>query len=84
MNEQPKLQLKGWLQSSQDPEKVSNTVRGGILAMSGLIIFLAQWLGFPLTETQVVTAAAELGTAAGLMWSLYGVMMKVVVAIGRK
>lgn len=76
-------QLASWLQSSQDPTTISNTVRGAVLAASGLIIFFAS-VAFhvTLTANDVVSLAAELGTLAGCLWTIYGIVMKGVMWLG--
>lgn len=75
--------LKGWLQSSADPTTVSNTVRGAVLAASGVIIFAAtQFLHITLSANDVVSLATELGTLAGTLWFFYGLLMKGVVKMG--
>lgn len=76
-------ELKSWLQSSQDPEQVSNTVRGAVLAASGLIIFFAaQLFHIQLGAQDVVALATEIGTLAGALWFFYGIIMKGVVKFG--
>ena len=77
------MKYAGWLQSSTDPETVSNTVRGSVLAVSGLIIFFAaQLFNITLTAGDVLSLATQLGTLAGLLWAAYGLIMKFVVWLG--
>ena len=76
--------MKNWLKSSQNPAQVSNTVRGSILAVAGLILFAAQYFGLPYTETDVIEAASQIGVVAGALWSLYGLVMKGVMKIGKE
>ena len=77
------MKLAGWLQSSTDPETVSNTVRGAILAVSGLIIFAAaEIFHVTLSANDIITLATELGTIAGLLWTVYGLVMKIVMWAG--
>lgn len=76
-------QITTWLQSSQDPTAISNTVRGAVLAVSGLFIFgAASLFHVQLTANDIVTLAAELGTLAGALWTVWGIIMKLVVWLG--
>lgn len=71
--------LAGWAASSQDPTVVANKVKGVILALSSIIIFLgAQLLGINLTADDVITLATEIGTIAGLGWAIYGAILHLV------
>lgn len=74
----------GWLQSSMNPEEVSNTVRGAVLALSGTLILVAKVFDFPLTESDVVTLSAQLGAGAGAVWLVYGLVMKIIMWLGTK
>lgn len=75
--------LKGWLQSSADPTQVSNTVRGAILTVSTLIIFVAaQVFHLTLSANDVIALATEIGTLAGVVWFFYGLIFKGVVYAG--
>jgi hypothetical protein len=76
--------LASFLQSSQDPSQVANKVKGAILAVSSIIIFLAgQLFGVTLTSNDVLDLATQIGTIAGLVWSLYGVILAVVTRLGK-
>ena len=75
--------MKQWLKSSQNPEQISNSVRGAVLGLSGGALLLAQVLGFPLTEADIVSIAGQFGAAAGAAWFFYGLAMKVVMWLGR-
>ena len=74
----------GMLGSSADPTKLGNTARGIILAMSGIIIYVATQLGFSLAETDVALFAQEAGTAIGFLWVLYGIVQKLVLKINSR
>jgi hypothetical protein len=76
--------FKQWLQSSTDPSTISNTVRGFVLSVSATLIFVGGYFGFPLTENQVAVLASQLGLAAGSLWTLYGLIIKVVVYFGKQ
>lgn len=72
-----------WLQSSQDPTQVSNTVRGAVLSASAVIIFVAtQFFHIQLSANDVISLATECGGLAGALWFFYGLLMKGVVKMG--
>lgn len=67
------MKLAGWAASSANPEDVSNRVKGVVLALSSVIIFIAaQFLNITLTAADVVALATSLGTVAGAIWTIYG------------
>ena len=69
-------QLAGWAASSQDPTVVANKVKGAILALSGVIIFIAAYLfNVTVTPDDIVQLAAIVSTMAGISWSLYGAIL---------
>ena len=71
--------LAGWAASSQDPAEVSNKIRGTILALSSVIIFLAaQFFQITLTANDIVTLATQIGAIAGLVWGIYGAFLQLV------
>ncbi len=75
--------LKSWLQSSQDPTQVSNTVRGAILSASAIIIFaVGQFFHVQLSANDVISLATECGALAGAIWFFYGLGMKAVMKAG--
>lgn len=75
--------LKSWLQSSADPQTISNTVKGAVLGASAFIIFIAgQLFHVNLSATDVISLATEAGTLAGAMWFLYGLLFKGVIYAG--
>lgn len=75
----------GALTSSQDPEQIANTVKGIVLALSGIItLFATHFLNITLTPTDVFGLATGLGTAAGAVWTVYGLLIKLVVAVSAK
>lgn len=71
-----------WLRSSQNPEQISNTVKGAVLGASGFIILGLQFAGVPFTETDVAELAKSLAFVAGFVWMLWGILMKMVVRFG--
>ena len=78
-------ELRGWLQSSQDPTAVANKVKGTILAASAVLIFVAaQFFHITLTANDVVSLATEIGTVVGAMWAIYGAILHIVTWLGTK
>lgn len=71
----------GSLSSSTNPEQLSATVSGAILAFSSIIIMIAGLLGIPLADGAVANFAKEAGIAIGSLWFIFGVVRKAVVAI---
>ena len=74
----------GMLSSSVDGTQVANTVKGIILSLSAVIIMVAGLSGVPLADSQVAEAASAIGLAAGSLWTLYGLVMKVVVYFSQR
>lgn len=78
-------QLASWLQSSQSPDQISHTVRGIVLSFSAFIILIGvSVFHVTLTSDNVAAFAADLGTLAGAIWTVYGIVMKAVMWLGRK
>ena len=71
----------GMLSSSEDPQKLSDTVRGGIIALSVVIIYAAKLLGVEIGGEQVVNFAIGAGTAVSSIWIVYGLVKKFVIFI---
>lgn len=76
--------MKNWLQSSQNPSQVANTVRGAVLAATGALLLGARLLNLPFTEADIVELAAQLGAVVGGIWFLYGLLMKLVMFLGKE
>ena len=68
----------GALSSSTDPTQVANTVKGIIVALSGLLLVVLPLAGISVTAEQLTTLAGNVGIAAGALWTLYGLGMKAV------
>jgi hypothetical protein len=64
--------------SSTDPEQLSATVSGLILSCSALIVFGAAHFSIVLGDAQVSALATEVGLAAGTLWTLFGIVRKIV------
>lgn len=74
----------GALSSSQNPQELANTVKGLVLSLSAVLLMAARAFDLPLTETDVVTLATQLGLAVGALWTLYGLGLKVVTAFAKR
>lgn len=74
----------GALSSSINPEQLSARVSGAILMFSSLVILVANWIGFPLAESQVAELAQQAGMAVGGMWFLFGFFRKLVISLQKK
>ena len=74
----------GALSSSTDPEKLGNTVKGVILAVSTIIIIVAGKLGIPLTQGEVALLATQFGGAVSTLWIAFGLLQKIVVTFADK
>ena len=54
------------------------------LAVSGVVVFAAvHVLGFNVTDTDVTSFAAAAGAIAGGVWTIYGLIQKLVVAFAQ-
>lgn len=75
----------GALSSSQNPEELANTVKGLVLTFSGVITLLAMhFFNLQLSSADVLSLATGLGTGAGAVWTVYGLIMKLVVAVSAR
>lgn len=67
--------LAGWAASSNPatPDEISNRVKGVVLALSSVIIYIAaQVFNLTLTPADMIEVATSLGTIAGAVITLYG------------
>jgi len=78
----------GALSSSVDPTKLADTVTGGIIAVSGVIIFLAAQAGVTLFPEDVHVLAENIGNivslgtvAFGAVKAAFGAVRKLVVRL---
>lgn len=70
MNNKP---LGAWAASSSNPEDVSNRIKGVIVSLSAVIIFVAaNFSNVTLTSADIVDIATQLSVIGGLIFSLYG------------
>lgn len=75
----------GALTSSTNSEQLANTVRGAILAVAGIIVFVGtNLLGVEIRQEDVTTFAAGAAAVAGGVWTCYGILMKIVVAFAKR
>lgn len=75
MNEENKY---GIFSSSTDPSQVANTVKGIVTSLSGVLLIVLPLAGLSVTAEQITTIAGQLGIAAGAVWTLYGLGLKLV------
>jgi len=68
-----------YLASSVDPASLSATVSGIILGCSALIIFFAGRMGYVIGDAQISQIATSFGLAVGSLWTIFGVIRKIVV-----
>ena len=81
----PNKTLSPIVASSTDPTEVGNTVKGIILTASSLIIFFTfAFFHITFTQADVSSFADEVGITVGAIWTLFGVIHKVVVFFGSK
>lgn len=74
----------GAFSSSTNPEQVANTVKGIITGLSGVILVVLPLWGISATADQIANVAGQLGIAAGALWTLYGLGMKLVAYFAQK
>lgn len=81
----------GAFTSSEDYNKLADTVKGVIVGLSSLIIFFAAMKGITVTEAGVLAFAQQagttigaVGTAVGAIFTLYGLIKKGVIAVSQK
>lgn len=75
----------GAFTSSQNPEEISNRVKGIVLALSSIIIFVAaQFFNIQLQPQDVVDLATQLGGVAGAVWGIYGFVLSVIAYFTKK
>lgn len=75
----------GALSSSVDPNQLANTVKGFILAFSSIIVLVGtNLLGISISAQDVTDLATAIGTMAGSVWVVYGLLQKLVVKFAEK
>ncbi len=74
----------GALSSSVNPQQLSATVTGGIVALSSLIIVVAHFVGIPLVSSQIADFAQQAGISVGFLVMVFGAVRKGIVLIQQK
>ena len=75
----------GAFSSSQNPQEISNRVKGIVIALSSLIIFVAgNIFNINLQPTDVTDIATQLGGVIGAIWTIYGGIMALVAKFAQK
>lgn len=68
-----KQKLAGWAASSEDNTEVSKRVKGIIIGLSSVIIYVAaNFFGIELTADDIVALATQVGIIAGAVTTIYG------------
>jgi hypothetical protein len=74
-----------WATSSQDPQKISDRVKGIAIGSSAIIIFVAtNVFGIQLQPQDVIDLGTQLGIVIGAVYSLYGFILSVVAYFTKK
>lgn len=73
----------GSFSSSEDPQKLADTVKGAIISISSILIFIGAYKGITVDQAGVEAFAQQIGTtvsavttAIGLVWTTYGLLKK--------
>lgn len=75
----------GAFTSSQNPEEISNRVKGIILSLSAIIIFVAgNVFNINLQPNDVTDIATQLGGVIGAIWTIYGAIMALIARFAQK
>lgn len=75
----------GAFTSSQNPEEISNRIKGIVLASSSIIIFVAsQFFHIQLQPSDLVTFATTISGVAGAVWTIYGFILSVIAYFTKK
>ena len=69
----------GALSSSEDPQKLADTVKGVIVGLSGLIIIGLHLIGIDIGSAQVSSFASEAAIAISSIWTGYGLIKKFII-----
>lgn len=78
----------GAFTSSEDYNKLADTVKGALIGASSIIIFVASLKGITVTEAGIMQFAQQAGTTIGAfgtvvggIWTLYGLLKKGIIAL---
>ena len=77
------MQLSSWLQSSQDPTKVSKTVENlTTICSSAVVLLLLQSIGIHINANDIGTLITEGGVIVGAIGAIAGAIRKILIRIG--
>lgn len=69
----------GSFTSSHNPEEISNRVKGIVLSLSAVIIFVASnMFNINLQPTDISDIATQLSMVAGAVWTIYGFILSLI------
>lgn len=69
----------GALTSSQNPEEIATKVKGVVLAISSIAIFIAaKFFQIEITVDDMTALASALGALSGLIWMVYGSILHLI------
>ena len=74
----------GFLGSSTDSTKLSNTVSGLIVTFAGIIILIAKKFGVEIGTVEVSNFAQGVALAIGAIWTIYGLVVKLLLFLKDK
>ena len=74
----------GALSSSEDPQKLADTVKGAILGGGVLIIFGLKYFGIEVGSEDISEFAIQAGSAISAVWIAYGAVKKVILFVHSK
>jgi hypothetical protein len=74
----------GAFTSSQNPQEISNRVKGIVLSLSAIIIFVAgNVFNINLQPNDVTDIATQLGGVVGAVWTIYGAILALIARFTR-
>ena len=77
--------LAGFVASSSNPEDISKRIKGGVVALSALIMYVvARFFNIDLTAQDVIELGTQLGVMGGALFSLYGAGIALINKFARK
>lgn len=63
--------------SSEDPSRISATIRGVIIANIGLIMFAIHYFNLPYTIDQIISLVGSITTIIGALLGIFGLVRKI-------
>lgn len=77
--------IPAYMASSTDATQVSARITGGVIALSSIIILVAQQLfHITLSANDVISLATELGIMGGAIWALKGSIIWLMTKFGKQ